>query len=102
MDERAPYLRPTRDHVIPKSRGGRSIVIACHACNQLKGAMCLDAWIEVMRQVPEWWKLAEKRGPRGRELHNAMIECGFKMPSIYDFRRDFLSGLSPAQNGTKT
>lgn len=44
--------------------------------------MSLEAWLVVMREVPEWWALSEKRGPRGVSLHRAMIECGFDMPEL--------------------
>lgn len=98
-----PLLAPTRDHVIPRSVGGRSKVWACFGCNQLKGNMPLDAWVEVMRQVPEWWLYAEKRGPRGAQLHLAMIECGFEMPPVRhdksrrgDDRGDDAAGMSVA------
>ena len=84
MVDHDPFRAPTRDHVHPKSRrwGDQSnrIVWACYACNQMKGDMSLDAWRRVMEEVPEWWRLAEKRGPRGRQLHQAMIVCGFAMP----------------------
>lgn len=74
----------TRDHVMPKSRGGRSTVWACRACNELKGDMSLMAWAAVMTKVPEWWTFAERKGPRGVQLHQAMIECGFDMPPLED------------------
>lgn len=82
------WLCPTRDHVVPRSRyreGQTSIgnvVWACLACNDLKGDMTPEAWRALMRQVPEWWNLAERRGPRGTALHIAMIECGFDMPPV--------------------
>jgi hypothetical protein len=82
------FLRPTRDHVVAKSRLRRqmqkrgNIVWACYACNQMKGDMALAAWYAAMNQFPEWWRYAEKRGPRGVGLHVAMIECGFSMPPL--------------------
>lgn len=80
------YLTPTRDHVEPRSRGGaseiRNIVWACAACNNLKGDMSLAAWYALMNQVPSWWLFAEKQGPRGVDLHLAMVEDGFSMPPI--------------------
>jgi len=77
-----PYRQPTRDHVIPQSAafsGTRKIVWACFSCNQMKGDLMPHEWKVVMREVPEWWKLAEKKGPRGRHLWMAMNECGFDM-----------------------
>lgn len=41
-----PELRPTREHKIPRSRGGSNhddnVVIACKGCNQAKGALTED------------------------------------------------------------
>jgi hypothetical protein len=73
---------PTRDHVMPRAiKGGkgqcRNIVWACYACNSLKGDMHPNFWAVVMRDIPEWWRLAAMRGPRGVELVRAMQECGF-------------------------
>ena len=75
-----PYLRETRDHYMPRSQVGgieNNTVYACFACNQVKGDMHPDFFKIVMRDIPEWWRLAEMRGPRGRRLVAAMIECGF-------------------------
>lgn len=90
MRNASRYLAPTKDHVIPRSslRGydprkiKPRVVWACFACNNLKGDMSVAAWYALMNQVPEWWFFAEKRGPRGKDLHVAMIECGFSMPAI--------------------
>lgn len=34
----------TRDHVIPKCRGGRVTVPACHGCNGSKGSEDMEPW----------------------------------------------------------
>jgi len=43
----------TRDHVIPKSRGGKTeesnIIIVCKRCNQEKGALTLEEYKEWKR-----------------------------------------------------
>jgi HNH endonuclease len=56
-------LRPTRDHVVPKSRGGRDTVICCNKCNGIKGDMLPHEWEAYMRANPGWWLLskAERR-----------------------------------------
>lgn len=40
---------PTRDHVVPKSRGGSghssNILVVCSPCNGQKGSMLLSEWI---------------------------------------------------------
>lgn len=51
----------TRDHVIPKSQGGRHSVWSCWACNNLKGQMQPLEWQAFMKANPEWWKLAARR-----------------------------------------
>ena len=35
----------TRDHVVPKSRGGTFIVPACGPCNKSKADSSLDKWL---------------------------------------------------------
>lgn len=39
-------LKPTKDHVVPKSKGGlnklRNVVLACHKCNQKKADESYD------------------------------------------------------------
>jgi hypothetical protein len=71
----------TIEHVIPRSRGGsnrrENRVAACRACNELKGDMLPTEWAIVMRDIPQWWRLAAMRGPRGAQLSQAMREAGF-------------------------
>lgn len=45
----------TRDHVVPKSRGGREKVWACRQCNELKRDMLPNDWRAFMECYPEWW-----------------------------------------------
>jgi len=73
--------RLTYDHWMPRKLGGKdnvhNTVACCYACNQMKGDMHPDEWQIVMRDIPEWWRLADYRGPRGAQLVKAMRECGF-------------------------
>lgn len=55
MTYRVPGLEPTRDHVIPKSKGGTKIIVACWTCNNVKGDMLPDVWERFMMENPEWW-----------------------------------------------
>lgn len=50
-------LSPTRDHVKPKSVGGRKTVPCCRACNELKGSLMPAEWRRFMQQNPRWWEL---------------------------------------------
>lgn len=54
----------TRDHVLPKSRGGKTekgnIIIVCKHCNQEKGALTLE-------EYKEWKRLnAIRNGSKAR------------------------------------
>lgn len=44
----------TKDHIIPKSKGGPTqmwnLVAACHLCNQRKGAMSYHRFTELIQQ----------------------------------------------------
>lgn len=51
-------LHPTRDHIMPKSRGGRATVVCCFTCNGIKGDMLPDVWAAYMDANPGWWKLS--------------------------------------------
>ena len=61
MDAESDQMRPTRDHVVPKSRvpkhlpAGR-IAWACYVCNSIKADMTPAEWDAYMRANPEWWK----------------------------------------------
>jgi 5-methylcytosine-specific restriction endonuclease McrA len=49
MDKGSTRYRPTRDHMIAKTRGGQDVVtnitIVCHRCNQEKGALLPDEFV---------------------------------------------------------
>jgi 5-methylcytosine-specific restriction endonuclease McrA len=48
----------TRDHVVPRSRGGKNVVAnrawACAGCNQAKGDMMPEEWRAWMAAHPDW------------------------------------------------
>jgi hypothetical protein len=58
MDRGDARLMPTRDHVIPASRGGRTKIICCQTCNGIKADMLPGEWIVFMEQNPSWWLLS--------------------------------------------
>src|SRR4051812_19585709 len=49
-------LAATRDHVTPRSKGGRTTVLACRLCNALKKDMALEDWKAFMESFPRWWE----------------------------------------------
>ena len=51
----ASGMAATRDHVHPKSLGGRYQVWACRACNNIKGSMTERQWRTYMDANPNWW-----------------------------------------------
>lgn len=52
----------TRDHVYPKSRGGKRTVKSCRHCNHLKGNLLPDQWSKAMAMFPNWWKAFHTHG----------------------------------------
>jgi hypothetical protein len=54
MDLYGPGLRPTKDHVIPRSKGGRETIWCCYTCNQIKGDMMPDEWDWFRASFPDW------------------------------------------------
>jgi len=57
----------TKDHIFPKSKGGKATVPACYKCNQDKAALSLDEYLVVlafragMIPLPEYKFAAEQR-----------------------------------------
>jgi hypothetical protein len=72
MNRNSNQLQPTRDHLVPRSHGGRSIIICCLQCNGIKADMLPDQWASYMAANPGWWLLtrAERRA-RAREPRKA-------------------------------
>lgn len=61
VHSRSP-LKATRDHVVPRSKGGCETVWACRLCNELKKDMMPDDWEAFMECFPEWWLRPEFGG----------------------------------------
>lgn len=59
---------PTRDHVIPKSKGGRATVWCCTKCNNAKGDMMPDEWQRFMHEFPEWWMVPGREAAGRRAI----------------------------------
>jgi hypothetical protein len=57
-------LAATKDHIHPKSKGGKETVWACWACNHLKGDRLPAEWEAFMAANPQWWKLCHGRPNR--------------------------------------
>lgn len=70
MDRDHFQLRPTRDHVIPRSRKGTVKIVCCNKCNGIKGDMMPAEWDAYMAANPGWWLLskAERRARRKLDL----------------------------------
>lgn len=61
MDANDYDLMPTRDHVQPRSRGGKVTVWACRTCNRIKADMSLGQWLDFMAAFPKWWHGVPKK-----------------------------------------
>lgn len=48
-------LRAVREHLMPRSRGGRKRVWACHKCDVIKGDKTTSEWTRFMSNFPRWW-----------------------------------------------
>jgi hypothetical protein len=75
---------PTRDHYMPRSVGGRKIVMACTTCNNIKGDMLPHEWRQFMADNPQWWlmprtQLKQARRSKATEeaRHVRKIAAGF-------------------------
>lgn len=72
---RTHEVSATRDHVIPKSRGGTTTDWCCLRCNHLKADMPLIAWAKFMQAYPEWWRRFLTHGQVKTELHNVRMRA---------------------------
>jgi hypothetical protein len=61
MDQGNVHMMPTRDHTIPRCKGGHRSpkVICCRICNNLKGDMLPAEWDAYMAANPGWWLLTK-------------------------------------------
>lgn len=75
----------TRDHVFPKSAGGRKTVISCRHCNHLKGDLYPDQWARVMTDFPLWWKRFHTHGELRAAMAAARAEQ-FRLRRVYSFQ----------------
>lgn len=66
-------LRPTIDHVVPKSRGGTKTVVCCLSCNNLKGDMPPAIWALMLEKFPAIHDEMNRPGPRGMSLFYALL-----------------------------
>lgn len=57
MERHHPKLQPTHDHIVPVSRGGRAVIVACIQCNGIKADMLPEQWAAFMAANPGWWLL---------------------------------------------
>jgi len=64
MDIYSLRLLPTRDHIVPRIKGGRETVVCCKFCNSLKGHMMPDEWDAFRAAFQGYWKFS----PRDRRL----------------------------------
>lgn len=55
-----PGLAPTRDHVVPRSRGGTRKIVCCSRCNHVKRNLMPDEWEAFMAANPGWWLLPDR------------------------------------------
>lgn len=62
----------TRDHIVPRMRGGRRTVTACHRCNSRKGAMSLEEFRKKERpdSDPLFWAEKQHQGYARDTPHN--------------------------------
>ena len=74
MDMHHPWRRPTRDHILPRSKGGTNVqsnlTPSCAMCNETKGAMTI-------REFYEW--LVETRDPRAERVGRFMARLPREM-----------------------
>lgn len=79
-----PYSR-TVDHVIPRSKGGRSniinLVTACKSCNDTKKSLTLAELGWTMRPRPVWSQ-GQFAAWKSRTSHYACVHCA-KQPKVH-------------------
>lgn len=89
MDLGSVALQPTRDHIVPQSRGGRAVVICCSKCNAIKADMMPEVWAAYMAANPGWWMMT-----RAERRARARSARGLGQPLV--FKRRQRQGSPPA------
>lgn len=70
VNEKMKYHHATREHLIPKDKGGSDRVIniklSCHWCNQHRGTMDAVKWYKLVNNVIalEAFKLSKRAGKK--------------------------------------
>lgn len=72
MNSNSPDLMPTRDHIHPRSKGGREIIWACWTCNHIKADMTPQQWAGLMAANPKWWHGVAKERRRAARLSDIL------------------------------
>ena len=66
------------EHVIPRSRGGsdsvKNATLSCHTCNQEKGSMKLEEWLESINVKPKKTKLDKVRLKGIKAVMNGKVQ----------------------------
>lgn len=99
-----PKLWPTKDHLVPKSRGGVAKILVCNSCNISKKDLRLHEWLERLKRgndsrVPILEKFLDDINERRVFITGCLSEkypLGFKR--ISDEKRDEAKEVS-RQNG---
>lgn len=103
MERHHPKLEPTREHSLPRSKGGTAahVIIVCIQCNTIKADMMPDQWAAFMERVPGWWKLtkSELRAARGRA--GMLFVTPGQQARNYDKRNNQALGLTQRGNPKK-
>jgi 5-methylcytosine-specific restriction endonuclease McrA len=76
MSTDVPLLYPTRDHVEPRSKGGRILVWACATCNHVKRDMTEEQWAVYRFEHDYWWRPGRRRVPTNWRPHHHRENAG--------------------------
>jgi hypothetical protein len=86
MERGHPKLAPSRDHLVPKSRDGRIIVICCVQCNGIKADLTPGEWHAFIVANPGWWKLSKAELRAARPRHPRPTSS-LSLPELVDLFR---------------
>jgi len=92
--------RPSVDHVVPRSKGGKEKVWCCTKCNGMKGDMLPDEWRIFRSRNQDWfswhsWRIAEWR--KAYAVETAPIECNSPWQRVPQCGCDLGSGEPPTK-----